>query len=93
MEEARINGIPYLVVEILSKWTRSKDRLRKRSIYERMGIPHYWIVDPYDETIEAYALRNDLYVLRSSGLDVGEFTHPDFPVISVDIAALWRRPE
>ncbi|HHX26744.1 MAG TPA: helix-turn-helix domain-containing protein [Firmicutes bacterium] len=93
VEEARINGIPYLVVEILSKWTRSKDRLRKRSIYERMGIPHYWIVDPYDETIEAYALRNDLYVLRSSGLDVGEFTHPDFPGFSVDLAALWRRPE
>ena len=93
VEEARINGIPYLVVEILSKWTRSKDRLRKRSIYERMGIPHYWIVDPYDETIEAYALRNDLYILRSSGLDVGEFTHPDFPGFSVDLAALWRRPE
>ncbi|NLB74089.1 MAG: helix-turn-helix domain-containing protein [Firmicutes bacterium] len=93
VEEARINGIPYLVVEILSKWTRSKDRVRKRNIYERMGVPHYWIVDPYDETIEAYALQNGLYILRSSGLDVGEFTHPDFPGFLVDLAALWRRPE
>ncbi len=93
VEEARINGIAYLVVEILSKWTRSKDRLRKRNIYERMGVPHYWIVDPYDETIEAYALQNNFYVLRSSGLDAGEFTHPDFPGFSVDLEALWRRPE
>ena len=93
VEEARINGAPYLVVEILSKWTRSKDRLRKRNIYEKMGIPHYWIVDPNDETIEAYALQNGLYVLRSSGLDVGEFVHPDFLGFSVDLMALWRRPE
>ena len=93
VEEARINGIPYLVVEILSKWTRSKDRVRKRNIYERMGVPHYWIVDPYDETIEAHALQSGLYILRSSGLDVGEFTHPDFPGFSADLAALWRRPE
>lgn len=93
VEEARINGIPYLVVEILSKWTRSKDRVRKRNIYERMGVPHYWIVGPYDKTIEAYALQNGLYVLRGSGLDMGEFTHPDFPGFSVDLIALWRRPE
>ncbi len=93
VEEARINGTPYLVVEILSRWTRSKDRLRKRNIYEKMGIPHYWIIDPNDETIEAYALQNGLYVLRSSGLDVGEFVHPGFPGFSVDLMVLWRRPE
>jgi Uma2 family endonuclease len=92
MEEARIDGPPHLVVEILSKWTRSKDRVRKRNIYERMPVPHYWIVDPEDETIEAYALRDGAYVLRSSGLSEGKFVHPDFPGLAFDLAALWRRP-
>ena len=41
VEEARIDGAPYLAVEILSKWTRSKDRVRKRNIYEREQVPHY----------------------------------------------------
>jgi len=93
VEEARIDGAPHLVVEILSKWTRSKDRVRKRNIYERMQVPHYWVVDPEDEAIEAYALRDGAYVLRSSGLSEGEFVHPDFPELAFDLAALWKRPE
>lgn len=84
--------MPYLVVEVLSRWTRSKDRIRKRNVYEQMQVPHYWIVDPEDETIEAYALKDNAYVLRSSGLDTGEFTHPDFPGLAFDLAALWKRP-
>lgn len=92
VEERRINGAPHLVVEVLSTWTRSKDRLTKRSIYERMRVPHYWVVDPDDETIEAYVLQNDVYVLRSFALGEGEFVHPDFPGLAVDLAALWRRP-
>ena len=92
VEEARIDGAPYLVVEILSKWTRSKDRIRKRNIYERMHVPHYWVVDPEDETVEAYALRDGAYVLRSSGLSEGEFVHPDFPGFAFDLATLWKRP-
>jgi Uma2 family endonuclease len=92
VEEKRINGVPYLVVEVISKWTRAKDRLRKRNIYERMRVPHYWVVDPQDETIEAYALHNNAYILRSSGLDTGEFTHPDFPEFQFDLAELWKRP-
>jgi Uma2 family endonuclease len=92
VKEARIDGAPYLVVEVLSRWTRSKDRVRKRNIYERMRIPHYWVVDPQDEVIEAYALRDNAYVLRNSGLSTGEFVHPDFSEFTFDLAALWKRP-
>ena len=93
VKEARIDGAPYLVVEVLSRWTRSKDRVRKRNIYERMRIPHYWVVDPQDEVIEAYALRDGAYVLRSPGLSTGEFVHPDFPEFAFDLAELWKQPE
>ncbi len=93
VEEKRICGAPLLVVEILSKWTRSQDRVRKRNIYERMLIPHYWVVDPQDEMIEAYALRDGAYVLRSSGLSTGEFVHPDFPEFAFDLAELWKLPK
>ena len=92
VKEARIDGAPYLVVEVLSRWTRSKDRVRKRAIYERMRIPHYWVVDPQDEVIEAYALRDNACVLRNSGLSTGEFVHPDFSEFTFDLAALWKRP-
>lgn len=41
-----IEGIPDLVVEILSPSTASKDMARKRWCYEAAGIPEYLIVDP-----------------------------------------------
>ncbi|MHB8463838.1 MAG: Uma2 family endonuclease [Acidimicrobiales bacterium] len=37
---------PYLVVEVLSPSTRADDLGSKRILYERLGVPNYWIVDP-----------------------------------------------
>ena len=37
---------PLLAVEVLSPSTRLYDLNTKRSRYEQMGVPSYWIVDP-----------------------------------------------
>ena len=37
--------LPHLVVEILSAFTRRRDREQKRALYMDAGIPEYWIVD------------------------------------------------
>ncbi len=91
VEEKRINGAPYLVVEVISPSSRTKDRIRKRAIYERLLVPHYWIVDPAHETIEAYAWQYGVYVLRVAVAAGQAFRHPDFPDLFIDLAALWRR--
>ncbi len=44
-----IEGVPDLVVEILSPGTASKDLTRKRWAYEAAGIPEYLIVDPEEK--------------------------------------------
>jgi len=41
-----IEGVPDLVVEILSPGTAQKDWTRKRWSYEAAGVPEYLIVDP-----------------------------------------------
>jgi Uma2 family endonuclease/predicted DNA-binding transcriptional regulator AlpA len=91
IEEQRINGAPNLVVEILSPTTRGKDRIRKRMIYERLGVPHYWIVDPEARAIEAYAIQGNAYVLRAGACEEEIFAHPDFPGLSVELAQLWKQ--
>ncbi len=45
-----IEGVPDLVVEILSPSTANKDTVRKRWCYEAAGVPEYLIVDP-DERV------------------------------------------
>jgi Uma2 family endonuclease len=42
---------PILVVEILSPYTRRRDRAEKKSLYMEAGVGEYWIVDPEERTI------------------------------------------
>ena len=60
VEETRIVGIPDLVIEILSPSNRDHDTKLKRRRYEQLGVPEYWIVDPYAETIEQLRLSTSL---------------------------------
>jgi len=54
-----IEGAPDLVAEILSLYSRKRDRLRKMAAYEKHGVPEYWIVDPEARTLERYRLNED----------------------------------
>jgi len=59
-----IEGPPDLAVEVLSPSSRKRDRLKKRAVYEKHGVPEYWIVDPETETLEQFHLgERDKYVL------------------------------
>ena len=43
--------LPILVVEVLSPYTRRRDRMQKRKLYMDAGIAEYWMVDPEKESI------------------------------------------
>ena len=46
-------GIPDLVVEILSPSNSAHDLAVKRELYARYGVPEYWIENPIQETVLA----------------------------------------
>jgi Uma2 family endonuclease len=54
LTELNVQGVPNLVVEILSKSTRGRDKTLKRQLYERSGVDEYWIVDPIARTIRVH---------------------------------------
>ena len=60
-----IDGAPDLVVEVLSPGTAKNDKGYKKDVYERAGVPEYWIVDPPHKSIEVYLLRDGRYVLNN----------------------------
>jgi len=54
-------GVPDLVIEILSEGTARVDKEDKYLEYQRAGVQEYWIVDPFNQSIEIYALENGTY--------------------------------
>lgn len=57
--EKNIQGVPSLVVEVLSD--PRLDRVRKRDLYATFGVPEYWVVDPDADRIEVHRLHNAAY--------------------------------
>jgi Uma2 family endonuclease len=86
VRERGIEGVPTLVVEVLSPSTVQIDGGVKRQLYARHGIPYYWIVDPDARRIEAYLLAEGAY----RPADPGAF--PPFAGLSLDSAAIWPAP-
>lgn len=60
-EQRGLTGAPLLVVEILSPSSRGRDQVRKKRIYERAGVPSYWILDPDVPSLTAWELRGGRY--------------------------------
>lgn len=57
--ERPISLVPDWVCEILSPSNASTDRVEKHQTYFRCGVPHYWIIDPIDQTLEVFR-RTDI---------------------------------
>lgn len=52
--DLRIEGVPDLVVEVLSVSTAYYDLTHKKNVYEDFGVREYIIVDPIEFTVELF---------------------------------------
>jgi len=91
--EKNIQGVPDLVVEILSESSRKTDEIIKRDIYERCGVSEYWIVDPELETVKVYRLVEGRYVRVSEFSREADpvLTSPQFPGLSIPLNKVFRQ--
>ncbi len=83
---SRIEGVPDLVVEIVSPSTIANDRELKRSLYQQSGVTEYWIVDPLDQTLDQLILRDGVYVAQPASDDVVASVVDG---VSVPLAKVW----
>lgn len=79
--EIDLPGPPLLAVEVLSPSTRNVDLLLKKERLQRAACAHYWVVDPDEPSITAWALDDGAYVEvgRAAGDATLALTTP-FPV-------------
>ncbi len=87
--KTHVAGAPDLVVEILSEATRKRDVITKRRIYERYAVPFYWIVDPEEETVRIFDLREGKYPEPATLRAGQELSCPLFPGVAVDVGSLF----
>lgn len=56
IDDKGCNGPPDLIVEIVSPGTAKKDMKYKLQLYEKHGVPEYWIVLPAERTVQVHQL-------------------------------------
>lgn len=69
---------PLLVVEVRSPSTALIDLNRKKSAYEKFGVPSYWIVDPGpgQPELTAFELRDGHYALAAQTTQTVTLSRP-----------------
>jgi len=78
IRDRRVEGVPALLVEILSPRNSATDTEVKRKAYARAGVPEYWIVRP---------ASRDMLVYTEPDAPLGDFAHsqrvaPDGDLVS-----------
>jgi Uma2 family endonuclease len=85
-----IDGAPTLAIEILSPSTARIDRQTKKQLFERYGVPYYWIVDPDTRTIDVYQADSGAYGTPDRRSADALTDVPPFAGLRIDAARLWR---
>lgn len=103
--ERDFQGVPDLVIEVLSESTRGNDLPPRRERrqpnkfqrYEGLGIPYYWIADPQTRRVAQYRLGADGRYGQPAVLGRGdELRFPLFPELALSVTRVFaalRQPE
>ena len=79
-------GIPQLVVEVLSPSNSDDDLIVKKDLYEKYGVPEYWIISPMSKKVWIYILVDNKYELKHSCTLSDRFTSTRFEELEIDLS-------
>lgn len=60
----RVEGVPDLVIEIISPHHARRDRVHKLALYAEHGVAEYWIVDPENKIFQFLKLVGENYQIE-----------------------------
>lgn len=82
----KVKGAPDLLVEIQSPSSVDYDQTLKKELYERAGVPEYWIIDPAQPTLEQLVLQDGKYQSQILTTEV----QPRFVEgVVINLAEIW----
>lgn len=87
---AHIQGVPDLVVEVLSPSTARVDLQVKWQLYARFGVPHYWVFDSVEREAVAYGLVGGAYQESLVARGAEPFAAPPFSDLAIPLGDVWE---
>jgi len=84
-----IEGVPILLVEVLSPARPALDRDVKRRRYAAHGVESYWLVDPVAHAVECLRLIAGGYEVVAAATGDGSLELPDLPGVRLELHQLW----
>ena len=83
--------VPDLAMEVLSRSTARRDRGRKMELLARFGLPEYWLIEPFECTLEVFIRGESSQLVESGAYDrQQEFTSPTLPTLRFPVARLFE---
>jgi Uma2 family endonuclease len=89
-DRTRILVPPTLAIEVVSPGHELHDRRTKRRWYADFGVPNYWILDPFDRSLQGLTLEGGAYANAFSGREDAELSSPMFPGLCLALGPLWH---
>ena len=88
---ARFEGVPDLVVEIVSPASVTLDRITKFREYEQAGVREYWIIDPrpHQQQADCYGLDDEGHFVPLPPDESGVFWSRAVPGFRIPVNRLW----
>ena len=80
---------PDWVCEVISPSSVRHDKITKMNLYSQFRIPHYWLVDPANQSLEVFELQAEKWVLHSLYTKDDKVSAPPFQAIEFDLGDLW----
>jgi Uma2 family endonuclease len=80
---------PDWLCEVLSASTERSDRTVKMRIYAEAGIPHFWLIDPRLQLLEAFELHEGRWSKVGAWSSDDEARAPPFDAVAIALADLW----
>ena len=86
-----VKGAPDWIAEIISPTTTKLDRLKKFNLYEKYGVYEYWLISPYEQTIEVFILDKNKRYLRQGVYSLNDkIILQKFEGFSLNVSELFK---
>ncbi len=90
IDEKEVQGVPDLIVEILSPSNASYDRQKKFKVYQAAGVPEYWLVDYQAKTVEVFVLVDGAYQLADLYQTGQTITSPQLSGFAIAVETIFN---